>query len=74
MSMLWQAAGIYVHVLLNIAFIYLLLGLCLGMLVSIVRLADPSQAIKALVPFTLALFAPIALMLVVAALARQFLL
>ena len=47
------------------------LGLCLGMLIAVVRTGDPSIAMKALVPFGWALFAPLLLILAFANAARH---
>ena len=71
MSKAWHVAGVYAQVLLNIAGMFFLLGLCVGLFISLMRSSDPGQATKALVPFTLALFAPIALMVSVATVVRQ---
>ena len=71
MTNVWNAVGIYLQVILNIVFMFFLLGLCLGMIIAVVRTGDPSIAMKALVPFGWALFAPLLLILAFATAAKH---
>lgn len=73
MTNAWSAIGIYLQVILNIAFMFFLLGLCVGMFIAVLRTGDPSIAMKTLVPFGLALIAPLVLVMACAVVAKQFL-